>query len=172
MPKPFMFLIIGLFFGFGSGFLIAASTGSQLEGHDHDHSNPPHHGGDTAAHGDGHGDSAHAMDHSKLTEVTGPIPELAITLHADGASSRNLKIDVTNFSFSPENVNEAHQPGEGHAHIYVDGVKLARAYSPWFQITGLSAGQHEVRVTLNANDHSQLAVEGEPLEAITTVTIE
>ena len=36
-------LLIGLFFGGGIGFLIAASQGITLDGHDH--GNPAHHGG-------------------------------------------------------------------------------------------------------------------------------
>ncbi len=35
MQKPLALLIIGLFFGTGFGFLIAASNGITLDGHDH-----------------------------------------------------------------------------------------------------------------------------------------
>ncbi len=166
MPKTFMFLIIGLFFGFGGGVLVAASTGVQMEAHDH--SDPTQHGGTTGDHDADHD----GMDHSKLTEIKGPAPELSITLHPDGASSRNLQINVSNFRFSPDNVNGANMPGEGHAHIYVNGVKLARIYGSWFHLSDLSAGEHEIRVTLNANDHSHLAVDGKAIEAVTKVTIE
>ncbi len=37
MQKPLMFLVIGLFFGFGLGFLFAAANGVTLDGHDHAH---------------------------------------------------------------------------------------------------------------------------------------
>lgn len=162
MPKTFVFLIIGLFFGTGLGFLVAATSGARLEGHDH--------GGDGAhdhaAHD--HGDGAHVS----LTEAGVPGPELEITLHPDGAQSRNLHIGVTNFSFAPDAVNGAHVPGQGHAHVYVNGVKIARAYAPWFHLSALPKGEHEVRVTLNANDHSQLAVEGQPIEATAKLVIE
>jgi hypothetical protein len=167
MPKTFAFLIIGLFFGFGAGFLVAASTGSQLQGHDHAEA-----GGDAAhdhaAHD--HGEGGH--DHSEMTEVSGPAPELTLTIHPDGAQSRNLHIGVTNFAFDPEGVNGPNVPGKGHAHVYVNGIKQARAYGPWVQLYALPKGEHEVRVSLNANDHSALAVEGEPIEATITVVIE
>lgn len=166
MPKTFVFLIIGLFFGTGLGFLVAASSGAKLEGHDHN--DPAHHVGMT---GD-HGSDAHAgMNHDTLTETNGTI-SLALTLHSDGANSRNLQIETTDFAFSPETVNGPHVPGQGHAHVYVNGVKIARAYSPWMQVTGLAKGENVIRVTLNANDHTQLAVDGTPVEGTITVTIE
>lgn len=166
MPKTFIFLIIGLFFGFGGGFLVAASTGVEMEGHDH--SDPAQHDDMAMDHGDGHA----GMDHDKLIEVEGAAPVLSVTLHADGANSRNLEIAVTNFEFAPGAVNGANTPGAGHAHIYVDGIKLARTYGPWFHISDLPEGEHEIRVTLNANDHSQLAVEGVGVEITKTVVIE
>jgi len=35
MQKPFIFLIIGLFFGTGFGYLLADTTSAELAGHDH-----------------------------------------------------------------------------------------------------------------------------------------
>ena len=163
MPKTFIFLIIGLFLGTGAGFLIGASTGAGME--DHDHGAMVH---DHSAHD--HGDGTH--DHSALTEVEGPAPEISIVLHPDGRQSRNLEIRVENFEFDPVAVNGPHIPGRGHAHVYVNNVKIARAYAPWVHLSALPVGTHEVRVSLNANDHSQLAVEGEPIEAIETLVIE
>lgn len=155
MPKTFAFLIIGLFFGTGLGFLLAATSGAQMEAHDH------------SAH-----DHGKSHDHAALTEVTGPVPELAVTLHPDGLQSRNLHIEASNFAFAPEAVNGAPVPGQGHAHIYVNDIKIARIYAPWFHLDALPKGTHEIRVTLNANDHSQLAASGKPLETTTQVTIE
>lgn len=85
MPKPFAFLLIGLFFGVGFGFLLAATTGAELAGHEH------------AAHGavhdhDAHDHTATGPDHGKLTDVTGPAPTIALSLHPDGPQSRNLHI--------------------------------------------------------------------------------
>lgn len=163
MAKPLAFLGIGLFFGIGLGFLVAATSGVQLEGHDHDHGAAVH---DHAAHDHGGG------DHATLTEAGTPAPTLTLTLHPDGPQSRNLHIGVENFAFDPEAVNGPHMPGRGHAHLYLNGVKIARAYSPWMQLDALPVGTHELRVTLNANDHTQLAVAGAPIEATIDVVIE
>ena len=158
MRNPVVLLAIGLIFGVGLGVLIGAGTHMEMS-HDmvHDHS----------AHDHGEG-----MDHSKLTEVASPAPVLSITLHPDGPQSRNLHIDVRHFTFSPTGVNGQHVPGEGHAHVYVNDVKVARAYGPWMQLQALPKGKHTIRVTLNANDHSHLAQNGNPIEAITDLTIE
>lgn len=167
MPKTFIFLIIGLFFGTGAGFLIAATTGVEMEGHAHGEAAVHDH----SAHDHGEGaESGH--DHSQLTEAESPAPQLEIALHPDGRQSRNLEIIVQNFAFDPEAVNGEHVPGHGHAHVYVNGVKIARAYAPWFHLSALPVGEHEIRVTLNANDHTQLAVEGEPIEVTETLVIE
>jgi len=165
MPRTFIFLIIGLFFGAGLGFLLAASTGARLEGHSHGAEVHDH-----SAHDHGEGESGH--DHSQLTEVEGQAPRLSITLHPDGPQSRNLELVVGNFTFDPEAVNGPHIPGRGHAHIYINGIKIARAYAPWFHLSAIPKGTHELRVTLNANDHSQLAVDGKPVEVTETLVIE
>ena len=163
MPKTFVFLIIGLFFGTGFGFLITASSGAALKGHDHAAGGAAH---DHAAHD--HGNDAHVA----LTEAGTPVPALTLMLHPDGAQSRNLHIGVTNFTFAPEAVNGVHVPGQGHAHVYMDGVKLGRAYAPWYHLSALHSGAHEIRVTLNANDHSALAIDGQPVEATAKLVIE
>lgn len=162
MPRIFVFLIIGLFFGTGFGFLLAASTGSELKGHDH---------GTSVA----HDHSAHdhsAAAHARITEVTGPAPTVALTLHPESAQSRNIEIATTNFTFAPEQVNGTHAEGYGHAHIYINGVKLARVYGSWVHLEALPVGTHEIKVTLNANDHAQLAVNGQPVEDVKTLVIE
>ena len=164
MPKTLTFLIIGLFFGTGLGFLFAA-TGS-MNGHVngptdasvHDHS--------------AHDHAAMDHDHSKLVEVTGPVPVIDLVFHPDGPQSRNLEIQVENFAFDPLAVNGPNVEGRGHAHVYINDIKIARAYGAWMHLEALPIGTHEVRVTLNANDHAQLAVEGEPIEATATLVIE
>lgn len=156
MPKHLMMLIIGLFFGAGGGFLAAASTGTTLDGHDH------------GAHVAGADD--HADHHDMLLPAgDGPAPTVDLELWPE-EGGWNLHIVTENFRFAPEHANGAHVPGEGHAHVYVDGVKLNRVYGPWYHLSGLPEGAQEVRVTLNANSHQVLSVDGAPVAA--TVTLE
>ena len=141
---------IGLIFGGGIGFAIAAGNGITFDGHDH--GNPAHHGAhaDHAAHGD------------ILSLSENGAPTMAVTLHPDPLSGYSLHIAVENFVISPENASLDHVAGQGHAHVYVDGNKLGRFYGPWVLLDGVAPGA-EVQVTLNANDHRLLAVGDQPL---------
>lgn len=100
---------------------------------------------------------------------------MAISVHVEAdshsAGGVNVRIDTTGFVFAPRSVNGDHVPGEGHAHIYVDGVKVGRVYGPWFFLGGLAAGEHEVRVTLTSNAHQPYVADGEPAEATVVVTV-
>lgn len=161
MKNPLAFLIIGLFFGTGLGFLLAASTGAKLEGHDH--SNPDHHGATEMAHHK-HGDAIDVSDASQT-------PSIDIKLHEDIISGWNLEIIAENFEFSPQSVNKDHVAGTGHAHVYVNGEKLARLYANWLHIPALPSGETTVSVTLNSNDHRTLSVNGKALSAEKIVTV-
>ena len=78
---------------------------------------------------------------------------------------------TTNFRFAPENASSPHRDGEGHALLYVNGEKVARLYGPWFHIEFLPSGPTKVTVTLNANDHSGLAVGDAPLSVTKEVHV-
>lgn len=167
MANPVIALAIGLVAGAGLGALATATVvdrGAMAKNDAADTSLDLVH--DHAAHDHGQGGHAHGM-----IEATDPVPTIAITLHPDGPQSRNLEITTTNFTFDPAGVNGAHVPGRGHAHIYLNGVKMPRTYAPWVHLSALPKGTHELRVTLNANDHSDLAVDGTPIEATKVFTI-
>jgi hypothetical protein len=102
-------------------------------------------------------------------------PTVEIVAHPDAMAGWNLEIKTTNFRFAPEHASGAVLPNEGHAHLMVDGKKLARVYGNWFHIpkeAAVGAGQHEVLVTLNANDHSDLQSNGVRVEAKTMITVQ
>lgn len=153
-------LLIGLVFGGGIGFVIAASNGVTLDGHDHatDHGAATH---DTMAH----------HDHSASVDVTGTAPTLNVSLLPDPASGWNLHLDVTNFQFAPERASLAPVEGEGHAHIYANGTKLARIYGPWYHIGALPEGNVDIRVALYSNDHKALMVDGQLISQSLTVNV-
>ena len=102
--------------------------------------------------------------------------DMGVSLHvepdAHSAGGFNVRIDASGFAFAPDSVNREHVAGEGHAHIYVDGAKIGRVYSPWFFLGGLAPGEHEVRVTLTANTHQPYERDGEPLAASAVVTVQ
>ncbi|MEP3055752.1 hypothetical protein [Ascidiaceihabitans sp.] len=154
MDRRIMMLVIGLVFGTGFGFLMAASQGITLDGHDH-----------ATGHGGNH-------DHAAMAPLAIPAqnaPTLAAEVFKDPVVGWNLKLTVTNFAFSPQNASLDHVPGEGHAHVYANGEKLARLYSPWFHLDHLPEGDVTLDVTLNANSHQELAVDGVPLRVFVPV---
>ena len=122
------------------------------------------------AHGGGSHGSMAAMSHDEAIALDDEV-SVALEADVDDDGGVNVRILTDNWRWSPENVNGAHIAGEGHAHIYADGVKLNRVYGPRYHIAGLEAGEREIRVTLNANSHNELRVNGEPLEAALTVNV-
>lgn len=99
-------------------------------------------------------------------------PTLAIDVLSDVKDGYNLHLITTNYTFTPENVNKAPVQNEGHAHLYVNGVKKARLYGEWFSIhsSDLLPGENLIEVTLNANDHSEWSVGGSHIYASAVVT--
>ena len=114
-----------------------------------------------------------AMKH-EMIQVDKNIPEPTISVEAikDAKDGYNLHIVTTNYKWTPEKVNTSPIQGEGHAHIYVNGVKLARLYGEWFNISAseLKEGANEITVTLNANDHSEWTLGEEHLSDTVIVT--
>ena len=154
-----MLLIIGLVFGGGIGFTVAAANGITLDGHDHDHPT-----GGTMQHAAADGEMKHHDHGAALTLPAGPgAPALKVHIVADPVSGWNLHVMADNFRFAPDRAGFDHVAGEGHAHVYVNGGKLARLYGPWMHIGQLPEGDVEVKVTLNSNDHRLLAVDGVPV---------
>lgn len=175
MNRTIGMLLIGLFLGGGIGFVTAASQNVALEGHDH--GNPAHHAGGSHDHAAmaaaAAGPVAHHNHDELLSLPAGPeAPTLAVKVVPDPVSGWNLHIITTRFRFAPEHAGKANAAHEGHAHVYLNGRKVARQYGPWMHIAELPAGDNEIAVTLNANDHRPLAIDGEPLRAVTTVSVE
>ena len=161
MNRALAMLIIGLVFGGGLGFILAAANNATLDGHDHATDHGPM--TQTSEHSD------HAHGEVIAVPAGADAPTLQARLSVDPVSGWNLEVVTTGFSFAPENSGQAHVPGQGHAHLYVNGEKIARLYGPWVHIGSLPEGEAVIEVTLNSNDHRTLAVGDTPLSAKITV---
>jgi len=116
------------------------------------------------------GDGAqHAHQKLDVSQMDSP-PNLEISVIRDAMSGWNLKIATTNFAFAPDRVNGKHVMGEGHAHIYINGQKLARVYGSHFHIPALDAGEHLIEVTLNTNTHEEYAIGDERISRKVSIT--
>ena len=159
MRNPLTLLIICLFFGGGLGFLMAAMNGVTLDGHEH-----------SAASNTGDHTTLHVAP--LMLADDGTAPKLNLVLRKDDVSGYNLEVLTQNFAFAPNQVNLGNQPNVGHAHVYVNGEKRSRIYGPWMHLTDLPVGEVTISVSLNANDHSPIFVDGAPASASATITVE
>ncbi|APE43519.1 hypothetical protein BOO69_08920 [Sulfitobacter alexandrii] len=100
-----------------------------------------------------------------------PAPEIAIDTVRDG-DGWLLRITAQDFTFSEDLMGLYHVPGMGHGHVYVGGMKLGRVFAPTYRIGALPPGAHEVRVTLNTNDHRAYVVGDVPVTASTIITVD
>ena len=159
MNRALAMLIIGLVFGGGIGFVIAAANGVTLDGHDH-----------ATDHGPAQDHANHAAHHDMpLVLAAENAPTLDLEIFPDPSAGWNLHIQTTGFTFAPQNASRDHIDGEGHAHVYINGVKLGRVYADWVHLE-LPEGGAEVKVTLNSNDHRPLAVGDARIEASVVVS--
>ncbi|MCX5608803.1 cupredoxin domain-containing protein [Streptomyces sp. NBC_00047] len=99
-------------------------------------------------------------------------PEVRLTARPDSEDGWNLQLAVKNFRFTPDSAGGAALPGAGHAHLELDGRKLARLYGPWFHLPAAQVpeGAHTLTVRLYADDHTAWAVSGKPVEGTTPLT--
>lgn len=135
--------------------LVEASSDTETHSMEDAETGEDEHAGAASEDGHAHGESVEA-------------PEgLAVSLEAieDSRSGYNLRLTTENFTFAPEHAGGEHVPGEGHAHVYVDGEKLGRIYGEWFHLDNLEPGAHDIRVTLNANTHADYATKNETIAA-------
>ncbi|CTQ49371.1 hypothetical protein [Jannaschia donghaensis] len=100
-----------------------------------------------------------------------PMPGVTHLMFPDVIDGYNVQILTRNFTFTPVGINRPPKDNEGHAHIYVNGVKIARIYSDWYHLpdASLQPGENTVRVSLNANDHSEWAIGGRPIASVVRI---
>ncbi len=120
-------------------------------------------------------DQVNADHHHASGAPSAVVSELPISLsiaaEADADGGIDVHITTEGFRFAPELVDQAHTPGSGHAHIYLDGVKLGRVFESNYHIADAPPGEREVRVSLNTNDHSELVYGGQKVEDTVKVTV-
>ena len=141
-------LAIGAVFSGLIGFLIAGANNIAFDDH--------HHASIVSTKLANHNSIANHSDFHKnsITLVEKDlIPTIKAELQKDPISGFNLYLITSNFSFSPELAGLKHKNGTGHAHLYIDGRKIARIYNNWHHIKEIPNGAKELTVTLNSNDH-------------------
>lgn len=146
-------VLVGLIIGFSIGTNESTSGGHESE---------------RESHADIHDHSTHSHEvhsHEQLEVAYDVAPTIEISVYEDSKSGYNLEIETTNFEFiSPYNFeNDQLDIFRGHAHLYINGEKVSRLYSSSYYLGDLE-GYNEITVTLNTNDHKDLALHGETIQ--------
>ena len=126
-------------------------------------------GGDSIERGDSGDSHSHAPDTNQV--ISDDPVSVNIIAEADTHGGIDVRIEPEGFRFAPDLVDQEHTPGAGHAHIYLDGEKLGRVFESEYHIDAAPPGEHEIRVSLNTNDHSDLVFDGRKVEASATVNV-
>lgn len=105
-----------------------------------------------------------------VVNPTGLVPTIDFDITQDPTSMGGWDVHIitTNFTFTPENVNKAPIPNQGHVHLYIDGT-LYVVYGPWYHLDDLSKGEHTITVALAANDHSIFLLNGSYIQKQKTI---
>ncbi|MCP3969006.1 MAG: copper chaperone PCu(A)C [Rhodobacteraceae bacterium] len=112
-------------------------------------------------------------DHDKGFDVPEgePRPGVALQVVRQGDGWK-VMIETRGFSFAKDAVDGPHRPGAGHGHLYLNGLKLQRVFGPEARIGALPRGQHELRVTLNTNDHRAYRLDGALVSATAQIVVD
>lgn len=101
------------------------------------------------------------------------IPEITmIEVIKEDEDNYNLHVEIDNWIFTPELIGQESRMNEGHAHVYVNGVKAGRMYSNWFHLGDLRPGENKIAVILNGNDHAAFVTDGNMIGSETTFLVE
>lgn len=99
-----------------------------------------------------------------------PAPQVSLSVTSDGDGWK-VEAITDDFTFSEPITDMGHIPGYGHGHLYVNGTKLQRMYTPSARIGALLPGRYTVELTLNTNDHRAYVVEGHPVSATAQIEV-
>jgi len=94
-------------------------------------------------------------------------PQATLEIQKDPTGGFNVQVKTTNFLWRPEMASMQHVPGEGHAHVYLDGRKIMRIYNEWFHLNtyqfSTRSGEQLLSIEFVGNDHAPYTIEGLPV---------
>ena len=105
-----------------------------------------------------------------VNEITQEIaPKAILDVQKDPTGGFNVHVVTTNFVWRPEMASMKHVPGEGHAHVYLDGRKIMRIYNEWFHLNTFQfstrSGEQLLTIEFVGNDHAPYTIQGLPVGA-------
>lgn len=106
-----------------------------------------------------------------LLDVPGEAPAAVLHVEPDPGGGYVVRVEADRFRFAPGPADGAHVQGEGHAHLYVDGRKVARMYGPVHHLPDLASGRRTLTVALATHDHRLYARSGEAVRGERVVDV-
>ena len=118
---------------------------------------------------------AHRLDHSVMHQAQlivptdKPTPQIGLLLVRDLEDGFNLRVELRNFRIESPSFSTETQEGivSGHAHLYLNGVKLTRLYTRDLHLPArlFREGMNSLQVSINDHNHAVWAIEKEPIQA-------
>ena len=94
-------------------------------------------------------------------------PQARLEVTKDPTGGFNVHVVTTNFVWRPEMASKQHVPGEGHAHVFLDGRKIMRIYNEWFHLNtyqfSTKPGEQLLSIEFVGNDHAPYTIQGLPV---------
>ena len=94
-------------------------------------------------------------------------PQATLEIKKDPTGGFNVHVVTRNFVWRPEMASMKHVPGEGHAHVYLDGRKIMRIYNEWFHLNtyqfSTRSGEQLLSIEFVGNDHAPYTIQGLPV---------
>lgn len=102
------------------------------------------------------------VDNTNVSDVVATTDDASITIVSpeDGEEVEpqfDVTVEIAGLTLAPDEVEAANVEGRGHYHVWVDGEYYAAGVSDNTTVTDLTAGEHEIMVSLQNNDHTDLA---------------
>jgi len=113
----------------------------------------------------------HTEDSQSREWDGGPVPDLKANITVNAEGGYVLNIDAPGFTFTGADVFDP-VPGEGHAHLFVDGDLRTMVYGPEFVLPLMEPGTYQVMVTLSTNDHLDYKADDEVIAVMFPLVVE
>lgn len=114
--------------------------------------------------------NAHSSGATSIHEIEQEsAPKAFLEIRKDPTGGFNVQVVTSNFVWRPEMASMQHVPGEGHAHVFLDGRKIMRIYNNWFHLNtyqfSTRAGEQLLSIEFVGNDHAPYTIQGLPVGA-------
>ena len=111
---------------------------------------------------------AHSNGSVTVHEISPEVAPISVLkIQKDPTGGFNVQVVTTNFVWRPEMASMQHVPGEGHAHVYLDGRKIMRIYNEWFHLNtfqfSTKPGEQLLSIEFVGNDHAPYTIQGLPV---------